>query len=241
MRAALAIARRELASYFQSPAGWIIIALMLLLTGVIFALVVLVPGRPASMRAFFDASGWLLLPVIPAISMRLFAEEMRTGTIEPLVTSPVHTAWLVVGKYLGAVLFFLAMLAPTLLLPLVLWQFSDPRPDPGPIIAGYVCLLLLGTLYLALGLLASSCTSNATLAFMVTLFLILGLLLVGTAAQTPWLPAWTRTLAEAISTRSRVADFARGVIDTAHVVYFLAASGVLLLGSVAVLSARRSV
>ncbi|MFO0832645.1 MAG: ABC transporter permease [Phycisphaerales bacterium] len=235
-----AIARRELSSYFHQPAGWIVIALMMFLMGVVFALVVLVPGRPASMRAFFEASGWLLLPVAPAISMRLFAEELRSGTFEPLCTSPLSTAALVVGKYAGAVLFLVAMLTPTVLLPIVLRLLSDPRPDAGPVLAGYLCLLLLGMLYIALGMLASACTTNATLAFLITLFGILGLLLVGGASQVGWLPGWARDACEGLSTRWRVADFAKGVVDSAHAVYFLTLSGFLLLLSGGVLHLRRS-
>lgn len=235
-----AVAQRELASYFRQPAGWIVIALMMFLMGVVFALVVLVPGRPASMRAFFEASGWLLLPVAPAISMRLLAEELRSGTIEHLCTAPISTAALILGKYCGAVGFLAAMLAPTLALPLLLWIFSDPRPDAGPVIAGYLCLLLLGMLYLSLGLLASACTTNATLAFLVTLFAILGLLLVGSASQVAWLPEWTRNACEGLSTRWRIADFAKGVIDSAHIVYFLTLSALLLLLTGSMLHLRRA-
>jgi ABC-2 type transport system permease protein len=237
---AWAVALRELASSFRHPGGWIVIALTMFLTGVVFALVVLVPGRPASMRAFFEASGWLLLPVAPAISMRLFAEELRSGTIEPLCTSPISMVALVLGKYAGAVLFMGAMLAPTLALPVILWALSDPRPDVGPVVAGYLCLVLLGMLYLALGLFASACTTNATLAFLLTLFAILGLLLVGGAAQVAWLPAWARDACEGLSSRWRVADFAKGVIDTAHVVYFLSMSAFLLIVTGGVLHLRRA-
>ncbi len=235
-----AVARRELAGYFRQPAGWIIIALMMLMTGVVFALVVLVPGRPASMRAFFDASGWLLLPIAPAISMRLLAEELRSGTIESLATSPLSLPALILGKYAGAVVFLIAMLLPTLALPAMLAVLSDPRPDIGPIIAGYLCLLLLGMLYIAVGLLASASTSNATLAFLVSLFAILALLLVGSAAQAQWLPGWARDACEGLSTRPRVADFAKGVIDSAHLIYFLSCSAVFLLLTGAVMHLRRS-
>ncbi len=235
-----AVARRELSSYFRQPAGWIVIALMMFLMGVVFALVVLVPGRPASMRAFFEASGWLLLPVAPAISMRLLAEELRSGTIEHLCTSPISTPALILGKYAGAVLFLVAMLAPTVVLPFILWVLSDPHPDFGPVLAGYLCLVLLGSLYIAVGLLASASTTNATLAFLVTLFAILGLLLVGGVAQVSWLPAWARDACEGLSTRWRVADFAKGVIDTTHAIYFLTLSALLLTLSGSVLHLRRS-
>lgn len=219
---AWALARRELSSYFRQPAGWIIIALFLLLTGVVFGFAVLVPARPASMRAFFDASGWLLLPVAPAISMRLLAEEFRTGTVEGLMTAPISTPALVLGKFFGSVLFLLAMLVPTLVYPITLMAVSDPVPDLGPIAAGYICLLLLGVLYLALGLLASSATANATLAFIVTLFLILALLLVGTLGRQ--IDGMLREAIFAMSLPPRLSDFAKGVIATNHIAWFLTLS-----------------
>jgi ABC-2 type transport system permease protein len=174
------------------------------------------------MRAFFDASGWLLLPVAPAISMRLLAEEFRTGTVEGLMTAPVSTPALVLGKFLGSILFLLAMLIPTLVYPITLLAVSDPTPDIGPILAGYSCLLLLGILYLALGLLASSATSNATLAFIVTLFLILALLLVGTLGRQ--VEGTLRDIIFAMSLPPRLSDFAKGVIATNHVAWFLSLS-----------------
>src|SRR5207244_13521406 len=101
MRGATAIATCELGSYLRQPAGWIIIALYLLLSGLVFGFAVLSPGEPASLRFFFTSSGWLLLPVAPAISMRLIAEELRSGTIESLLTSPLSGPALVLGKFFG--------------------------------------------------------------------------------------------------------------------------------------------
>jgi ABC-2 type transport system permease protein len=234
---AWALARRELSSYFRQPAGWIVIALFLLLTGVVFAFAVLVPARPASMRAFFDASGWLLLPVAPAISMRLLAEEFRTGTVESLMTAPVSTPALVLGKFFGSVLFLIAMLVPTLVYPITLMAVSDPAPDIGPVIAGYLCLLLLGVLYLSLGLLASSATANATLAFIVTLFLVLALLLVGTLSR--HVEGSLRELIVAMSLPPRLTDFARGVVATNHIVWFVTLSALACCGAMICVQWRR--
>lgn len=232
-----AIAGRELSSYFRTPGGWIIIALYVLLAAVVFVGAVLVPAQPASMRAFFEVAGWLLLPVAPAISMRLLSEELRTGTIEPLLTSPASALALVLGKFAGSVLFVLAMAAPTLVFPWLLWHFSDPRPDLGPLLAGYACLLLVAMAYLAIGLLASACTSNATLAFLVTLFAILALLLAGVGAS--FVPEPWQGLLRQLALPPRVADFARGIIDSSHVVYLLSLTVGSLIAATAVLSARR--
>jgi ABC-2 type transport system permease protein len=237
MTAAWALLRREFLAYFRTPAGWIIIAFYLLLTGGVFALWVLQPQRPASMRTFFEVSGWLLMPVAPAISMRLLAEELRTGTIEALMTAPISTPALVAGKLLGAWAFVLAMLLPTLAYPIVLVLVSAPTPDVGPIVAGYACLALLGLLYVSIGLFASACTPNATLAFLATLFAILALLLSGLLGRQvgePW-----RGVLHALWLPARTGDFAKGVIDSSHVVFFVALSALAGAGAMIVIEARR--
>lgn len=237
MRTAFTIAMRELGSYVRQPAGWIIVALYLLLTGLVFCSSTLVPGRPATLRDFFALSGWLLLPVVPAVSMRLMAEELRSGTIENLLTAPVSSWSLVVGKYLGAMFFLLAMLLPTLVYPIMLFAWSSPAPALGPVISGYLCLVLLGGIYLGIGLLASCLTANATLAFMMTLFAILGVLFAPSAADIA--PAPLKPLLANLSLSTRVADFARGVLDTAHISIFVLTAFVLVVISVAVMEVRR--
>jgi len=237
MRTAGTIALRELAGYFRQPAGWIIIALYLLLCGVVFITSVLVPGRAASLRDFFALSGWLLLPVVPAISMRLIADELRSGTIEQLLTSPVSSLSLVVGKYLGGLGFIGAMLIPTVIYPALLFAYSSPSPSVGPMLTGYLCLLLLGSVYLALGLLVSCLTSNATLAFMVTLFAMLGVLFLPMAAEVA--PPRLASVLAGFSIGPRVVDFSRGALDTAHLLFFILVSSWLILACAAVMEVRR--
>lgn len=222
MSATLTIARRELASMFRLPVGWVVVALFLVLTASVVALS-LRAGAPASLRDFFTVSAWLLMPVAPAVSMRLLAEEHRTGTSEMLLTSPVSGFGVVVGKFLGAWFFLLCMLLPTLVYPVVLFAIADPTPDLGPIVSGYILLLLQGTLYLAIGTAVSSMTSNQTLAYLATLFPILALLLAGTLSPDS-LPPMLRPVHEALLIRRRADDFARGIVDTGHIVFFLAAS-----------------
>ena len=232
-----AIAMREFRSFFRVPVGWVVVALYLFLAGVIFAERILIPGEPSTLRYFFGISGFLLLPVVPAISMRLFSEEFKSGTIEPLMTSPVGDLSIVAGKYLGGALFLGAMLAPTILYPITLLLVSDPKPDPGPILAGYLSLVLLGLLYLAVGTLASALTSNQTLAFLATfLFLLMTLLITSDAVALP--PAVARW-AGYVSLAPRLADFAKGVIDTSHIVFFVAASAWFLVLTYVALQTRR--
>ena len=228
-----AIAWREFRSFFRVPMGWVIIALYLLLAGYIFAFGVLTPGSPATLRDFFIVSQIFVLILTPAISMRLISEELRSGTFEALMTSPVTDAGIVLGKYLGGVLFLAAMLLPTLTYAAVLFAVSDPAPDPGPMGAGYLSLLLVGMLYLAVGTFASALTANQTLAFVGTfLFLFLMQLL---TSGTLSLPPAIAGLLSFVALRPRIADFAKGVIDTSNIVFFLtAAAWFLVLAYVAV-------
>ncbi len=236
MRATLAIATREFAGYFRQPMGWAVIALYLALSGAVFALGSLRPGEPASMHGFFQLSTWLLMFIAPAVSMRLFSDELRLGTIEPLMTSPASDLAIVLGKYIGAAGFLLVMIAPTLFFVGVLEVFSDP--DYGPIAAGYLGLAMLGALYLAVGLVFSTLSDSQVVAFLGTLFFFL-LLRLATVALAPALgDPWAAYLYP-LSVDLRISDFARGVLDTAHIVFFVAASAWFLVLAGALLMMRR--
>lgn len=237
----LAIARREFASMFRVPLGWVVIALFVCLSGLFFVSRSIVPGAPASMRDFFSVWWGLVLIVAPAISMRLVSEETRTGTIEMTQTAPVTDASVILGKYLAAVGFFVTMLVPTFSAVIVLELLA--RPDYGPIVSGYLGLLLLGMLYLAVGTLASVLTSSQTLAFLGTLFMLIALDVVtarlagmiGTGSRF----VWAQRLLFALSPSAQASDFYRGLIDTSRVVFFLAASAWFLMLATLVLQSRR--
>lgn len=239
MRHVWTIATRELASYFRTSAGWIIVALFLFMAGLIISLTALTPGQPASLRPFFDLCGWLLLPIAPALSMRLLAEEARAGTIEVLLTSPLSATQLILGKFLGAMGFLLVAAIPTLFHVGLLYWLANPRPDTGAIIAGYLSLGLLGTLYIAIGTLCSALTNNATLAFMMSFFTLLTLLFCGVAAALDWVPELLKPTLFALAITIRVQDFAKGVIDLSHVIYFLGGSTLCLVTAVASLELKR--
>ena len=245
MTAVLTIARRELASFLRLPVGWIAIALFAFITGLVVAATALTPGQAASMRTFFGFAGWLMLPVVPAVSMRLLSDELKSGTIEPLMTSPAGDAAIVLGKYLGGFAFLSLLIAPTIIHAIIIHRLSDPKPDWGPIAAGYLLLLLTGGLYLAIGLFASSLTSNQTLAFLATLCTLLVILLTPSVAVAglSYLPERFITPAEttlnALNINLRSLDFAKGVIDVGHIVFFLSASAFFVVLSTVVLSSRR--
>jgi ABC-2 type transport system permease protein len=234
--AAWTIAWREWRSFFRVPLGWIAIAFYLLLTGYSFARH-LEPGAPASMQGLFGLSGFFLLLVAPAVSMRLLSEELRSGTIEPLMTAPVPDAAIIAGKFLGGAMFLACMVGPTVLYALVLLGVSDPRPDVGPIIAGYISLLLVGSLYLSVGMLASALTSSQALAFLTAFLTLAGLWIFTSSADN--LPPMAARVASAIALQPRIGDFAKGVIDTAHIVFFLAGIAWFLVLAYVALQVRR--
>ncbi len=233
----VAIARREFLSYFSTSVGYVVLALYLLMSGLLFALSVLHTGVEASMRPFFDLSFFLLLFIAPAISMRLISEEMRLGTIESLMTCPISDAQVVVGKWIGAVGFFVAMLAPTLIYPLVLEWYS--APDYGSIFAGYLGLLLIGGLYLSFGTLASSVWPSQILAYLVAVFF--WLIFVG---LTSWLPRfigdpWSAILFKMSIELRYSNDFSKGVIDTSTILYFVSGMIFFLVAAVKIVESRR--
>jgi ABC-2 type transport system permease protein len=243
-----AIAQREFASLFRVPLGWLALAAFALVSGWLFVRGVLVPLAPATMRPMFATMGWLLMPMVPAVSMRLVSEELRSGTIEPLMTSPASDYAVVLGKFLGAAAFLLVLMSP---LAVHAWVLSESVStagggiDWGPVAAGALSVALLAGLLLALGLFASTLTSNQTLAFLATFLAILGLLLLPDLALAS-LPrdggVWSdraSALARGLRVGVRLDDFGKGIIDTGHVVAFLAWSAVFLVGAAASLESRR--
>lgn len=238
MRGAWTIATREFASMFRVPLGWVVIALFLALSGLVFVQQAITPGEPATMRTFFNVWWQLLVFLAPAVSMRLLSDELRSGTIEPLLTAPVSELAVAVGKYTAAVLFLLAMLVPTLAYVGVLISLAEP--DMGSIIAGYAGIVLLGMLYLSVGLLASSLTSSQTLAFLSTMFVLLlaEIALVRGAAALPPGSAIGDTLLALAPTR-RLVDFSRGLIPLEHVAFFVGGSAFFVALTVVSLEVRR--
>jgi ABC-2 type transport system permease protein len=237
----LTIAGRELRSFFRVPMGWIVLALYLVFAGFLFVGGVLPreagQSAPATLQPVVLGSLWIMLLLVPAISMRLISEELRSGTLEQLMTSPSSDGAIILGKFLGALAFVLALLAPTLLLVAALFAISDPAPDPGPIAAGYLSLALLAAPYLSVGLLVSTMTSNQTLAFVGTfVFLALTQIVAGGAVE---LPRRVAQLVGFISLRPRIEDFAKGVIDTGHVVFFLTVTAWFLVLAYVSLQMRR--
>ena len=161
MSRAMAIARRELSSYFFSPVAYVAMFLFLLACGGLFWND-FVPGKPAAMRTLFEWMVFLLVFIIPVLCMGLLAQEWASGTIETMMTAPVGEADVVLGTFLGSLAFFVVLLCPTVLYVAILAMYS--RPDLGPIFSGYVGILLVGALFIAIALFCSSLTKSQVVA-----------------------------------------------------------------------------
>jgi ABC-2 type transport system permease protein len=232
VRNVLALADKELRSYFASPIAYVIIGLFALLFGWFFYvhLTVFVAqtgemmqmGRTPNLnqdmvRGVLLNSAVIILFVMPMITMRTYSEEKRSGTIELLLTSPITDWQIIVGKFLGALGLYAAMLLVTLLYMAILFIFGNP--DWRPIAAGYLGLLLMGGCFISVGLLISSLTKNQIVAGFLTFAVFLML----------WVINWigdssgptTRAIVTYVSITEHLDDFARGVIDTKHVIYYL--------------------
>jgi ABC-2 type transport system permease protein len=211
-----AVALRELRSYFLSPLAYVVIALFLALAGYLFALI-LANGREASLRGLVQNVSVLYLFIVPAISMRLLAEEQRTGTVELLLTNPVQEWEIVTGKFLASIMLVLAMLALTLLFPLFLFIFGSP--DKGPIITGYLGIFLQAAAFLSVGLWASSLTQNQIVAAIVSFALLLVLWLSDNLGQ--FLGGTIGQIVSYTSVINHFQSFPQGVIESKDVIYYL--------------------
>ncbi len=233
MRKTWAIVRRELIAYFSSPLAYVVLAAFLLMQGYIFYLLVSFLNNPQTqamtpLRLFFGGTifFWLfLLFVVPVITMRLIAEERRSGTIEVLLTSPVTEAQVVVGKFAAAMLFYIALWLPTVLYVLVLMRHSEI--DLGPVLAGYVGVLLLGFLFLAVGTFASTLTDNQLIAAIIAFAVMVALFSIGLVEQLIMSSGLKAVLGH-MNLWTQMDDFAKGIVDTRHVVYQLSFGALFL-------------
>ena len=213
----LNIARRQFASYFNGPAAYIVIALVLILTGFLFFYIgaFFLTGR-ASLRGLFQMMPFTLLFACPALTMGLLAEEKRNGTLELLITLPVREWEVIVGKYLAAVGLLAVTFALTLPYPIVVSTLGNL--DWGQVWTGYFGLLLEGSALLAIGMMASSFTDNQLIAFFVAGIFAFMFVIVGYA--TPFFPSGLASVVEQMSFSFHFESMARGVLDTKDLVFF---------------------
>jgi ABC-2 type transport system permease protein len=234
IRNILAIAGKELRSYFASPIAFVIIGLFaLLFSRFFYAYLMVFVQRSSGMmqmqggganninqemiRYVLMNSAVIILFVMPMITMRTYSEEKRSGTIELLLTSPLTDLEIIVGKFLGAMGLYTAMLSVTVLYMGILFVYGNP--EWRPVVAGYLGLLLLGGCFISVGLLISSLTKNQIVAGVVTFAVFLMLWIINWSADQSG--PTMRAVLNHLSIIDHFDDFARGIIDTKHVVYYL--------------------
>jgi ABC-2 type transport system permease protein len=236
MTRATVIARRELGSYFYSPIAYVAMVVFLLLCGLMFRND-FKPGQVATMRTMFDNMVLVLVFVIPVLCMGLLAQEWASGTIETMMTAPISETDIVIGKFLGSLGFLAILLIPTLLYVLMLWIYG--HPEMGPILSGYIGIILVGAMFISTALFCSSLTrSQVVAAVMAAAILSLITIVPWLAGGSTELPEFWRKVADQAVYR-RYSDFSRGVLDSANVVFFVVATAAFLFFTVKVLESRR--
>ena len=228
------IGARELAAYFTSPVAYVFLVIFLLLTGFLtFTAGGFFERGEASLAAFFGWHPWVYLVLVPAVGMRLWAEERRAGTLELLLTLPVTTWQAILGKFLASWAFLAIALALTF--PVLVTVNVLGEPDNGQILAGYLGSLFLAGAYLAVTCMTSAMTRNQVVAFILSVVICLFLILAGFQPVTGLLerwasPAFVDTVA-AFSVVTHFDGFQRGVIDSRDVVFFLSVMGFSLFAT----------
>jgi ABC-2 type transport system permease protein len=235
--------KRELGAYFTSPVAYVFLVIFLLLAGFFtFTAGSFFERGEASLAAFFGWHPWLYLAVVPAIGMRLWAEERRSGTLELLFTLPIATWHAILAKFLASWLFIgvaLALTFPTVLTVNVLGD-----PDNGAIFAGYLGSFLLAGAYLAITCMTSAMTRNQVIAFILSVVICLFLILAGFNPVTDLLVRWASpALVDTVAAFSVVTHFdgfQRGVIDTRDLFFFLSVIGFALFATGVILRGHRA-
>jgi ABC-2 type transport system permease protein len=234
--------KREFYSYFFSPIAYAVIGASALLNGAMFFLIILLLSRSGMttgtpMEMLFS---WILFWVVelvltPVITMRAFAEERHLGTFESLVTAPVNISIIVLAKYSSALLLYIIMWLPTLVYPLIISTYSIL--DIGPVISGYIGTFAIGGMLISIGIFASALTKNQIVAALLSFALIMILFLLGLFRYADWIPA--ADFFEQLDLIGHMEDFAKGIIDTRHLIYYATITIFALFGTVQVLESRR--
>ncbi len=233
------LARRELASAFNSPIAWIVAVAYLVFTSTwLFFFNQFFAHNEASLRLYFSVIPVVFVFLLPALTMRSWAEERRMGTLEVLVTLPFRDAELVLGKFLGALCLLAIVIVLSIPIPLSLAPLG--QFDGGQIAGQYIGVFLIGAAGLSAGLFVSSLARNQVTAFILSGLLLLALTLAGEVGRVVELPPWLAGLAGFLSFGFHFESFTRGIIDSRDVLYFCLAAALFLYLNTRVLAGRRS-
>lgn len=237
MRNIATLTQRELSTQFFSPIAYIVIAVFLGLSGLFFVNENFLPGAESSVRVLFASYMPLILVfILPMLTMRVMSEEYRSGTIETLMTAPVHDAEVIVAKFLGTLLFYIIMLATTLIYPILVACYGTL--DVGQAMSTYFGMILLGGLYISVGVFFSACTRNQVIAVLCS-FVLLAILTFLAQYLAEKLEGTVRVVLQHLSIMFHYQDFARGLVDTNHITYFVSGTALFLFFAAKVLEFRR--
>jgi len=237
------ILRRELSAYFATPVAYVFIVIFLVLSGALtFHLGGFYERGQADLAPFFNFHPWLYLFLVPAISMRLWAEERKSGNIELLLTLPITMAEAVVGKFLAAWLFTGIALALTFPLWISVNYLGDP--DNGVILASYIGSLLMAGGFLAIGACISATTKNQVIAFIISVVICFAFLLSGFSIVLDFFRAWApQMVVDAIASLSFLTHFSsisKGVIDLRDIIYFISLIAFWLYANTVVIELKKA-
>lgn len=226
MRQMTYVFKKEFGTYFVSPIAYIVISIFLLVTGWFFFTTFFLYNQ-ANLRNFFALLPITFSFVVPAVTMRLFSEELNTGSYEILLTMPVTFQDVILGKFLASVAFVGAMLVPTMAYPIAI-SFLGPL-DWGPVVGGYIGALLLGASFAGVGLFASSMTRNQIIAFIIGMVICFSLTLIDKMLF--FLPRSMLGFLEYLGADFHFENISKGVIDSRDILYFMSVSFVGLYGT----------
>ena len=237
------ILRREFADYFASPVAYVFIVIFLLLCGFFtFSLSHFYEIGQADLRTFFEWHPWIFLFLVPAVGMRLWAEERRTGTIELILTLPITLTEVILGKFLAAWLFIGVALLLTF--PMVLTVIYLGDPDLGAVVCAYFGSFLMAGAYLSVGSMTSAMTRNQVVSFILSVVICLFLVLAGwppvTDILSGWAPVWLVDVVSGFSFMPHFASIQRGVIDLRDLCYFVSVIFFMLFANGVILQNRRA-
>ena len=238
-----AVIKRELSAYFGSPLAYVFIVIFLLLCGFFtFSVSRFYDLGQADLRAFFQWHPWVFLFLVPAVGMRLWADERRSGTIEIMLTLPITLPEIILGKFLAAWVFI--GLALFLTFPLVLTVTYLGDPDMGAIFCSYFGSFLLAGAYLSVGSMTSSLTRNQVISFILSVVICLFLVLAGWSPVTDmlsgWAPLWLIDVVSGFSFMPHFTSMERGVLDLRDIFYYLSVMFFMLFANGVVLQNRRA-
>ena len=234
MSTAVTVAKREIKTYFNSPVAYIVVTVFMLIAGYLYWSQLFLE-RQAELRYYFTLSPLIFTFIIPAMTMRLLAEEKGSGTLEMLITMPVRDWEVVLGKFLAGIAMLATVVGMTCFYAVSLTLLGPV--DKGPVLTGYLGLMFMGGAYVAIGVMASSLTRNQIVAFILAFAISFALFIFGQVTQ--YAPDWIAPILAFLSMGNHFESLSRGVIDSRDVIYYVSVMVVALVIATASLQSRK--